>query len=122
MAHFAELDKDLKVIRVVVVNNDVIKDENGEESEQKGIEFCERLFGGTWKQASYSASIRKNYPSKGYEYREDIDAFIARKPQDLESFDKDGNIIDVVDWVLDENLGKWEPIEKTIETDVISKR
>ena len=39
MAHFAELDKDNKVLRVIVVNNeDILVD--GIESEAKGIEFC----------------------------------------------------------------------------------
>ena len=39
MAHFAEIDEGNIVKQVVVVNNDVLLDENGNESEQKGVEF-----------------------------------------------------------------------------------
>ena len=44
MAHFAELDENNKVIRVIVVhNNELLVD--GVESEEKGIAFCQALFG-----------------------------------------------------------------------------
>ena len=42
MAHFAEIDSNLDnvVLRVLVIGNDDILDENGEESEALGIAFC----------------------------------------------------------------------------------
>ena len=40
MAHFAELNQENVVLQVIVVNNDVLIDELGNESEQKGIDFC----------------------------------------------------------------------------------
>jgi hypothetical protein len=77
MAHFAELDENNVVLRVIVVGNSDITDENGIEQEQLGIEFCQRLLGGNWKQTSYNGNIRKNYAGIGYTYRADIDAFVA---------------------------------------------
>ena len=46
MAHFAELDDNNVVIRVIVVSNDDTKDENGVENEEVGKAFCNRLLGG----------------------------------------------------------------------------
>lgn len=43
MAHFAELDENNKVIQVIVVHNNELLDDNGNESEQKGIDFCVAL-------------------------------------------------------------------------------
>jgi hypothetical protein len=60
MAHFAEIDETNTVVQVVVVHNNELL-EDGIESEAKGIAFCQSLFGGTWVQTSYNASIRKNY-------------------------------------------------------------
>ena len=52
MAHFAELNENNIVQQVIVVNNNELLDENNQESEQKGIEFCKSLFGTEtiWKQ------------------------------------------------------------------------
>lgn len=80
MAHFAELDANNVVLRVIVVGNKDTSDANGVEKEHIGAAFCERLFGGTWKQTSYNGNIRKNYAGIGYTYRADIDAFVAPKP------------------------------------------
>jgi len=80
MAHFAELDQNNVVLRVIVVGNKDTSDANGVEKEYIGAAFCERLFGGTWKQTSYNGNIRKNYAGIGYTYREDIDAFVPPQP------------------------------------------
>ena len=80
MAHFAELDANNVVLRVIVVGNKDTADANGVEKEYIGAAFCERLFGGTWKQTSYNGNIRKNYAGIGYTYREDIDAFVPPQP------------------------------------------
>ncbi len=89
MAHFAELDQNNIVLRVIVVNNEDIIDSNGIEQEQKGIDFCVNLLGGIWKQTSYNGTIRKNYAGVGYEYDKDLDAFIPPKP--------------FASWLLDKN-------------------
>ena len=93
MAHFAKLENNI-VTQVIVVANQDILDENGQENEQKGIDFCSNLLGGTWIQTSYNGKIRKNYAGVGYTYDEGRDAFIATKPYNS--------------WVLDETTAQWK--------------
>jgi hypothetical protein len=78
MAHFAELDKDKKVIRVVVINNNDITID-GVESEAKGIEFCKSLLTGEWIQTSYNAKSRGKYAAIGDFYDSVKDEFIAQE-------------------------------------------
>lgn len=80
MAHFAEIDDNGVVLRVIVIGNKDTADAFGVEKEHIGAAFCERLFGGTWKQTSYNGNMRKNYAGIGYTYREDIDAFVPPQP------------------------------------------
>ena len=76
MAHFAELDENNIVTNIIVVHNNELLDENGNESEQLGIDFCVAHFGGTWIQTSYNANFRKNYASAGFTYDPIADVFI----------------------------------------------
>ena len=92
MAHFAELDDNNVVKRVIVVATKDNSDANGVEKESIGKAFCERLFGGNWVQTSYNGNIRKRYAGIGYTYRADLDAFIA--PQPFPSWTLDAN----ADW------------------------
>lgn len=94
MAHFAELDSNNTVLRVIVVNNNDILDSNGQESEEVGINFCKGLFGGEWKQTSYNANFRKNYAGIGYTYDGVLDAFIPPQPYPS--------------WVLNQETCLWE--------------
>jgi hypothetical protein len=97
MAHFAQLENNI-VTKVIVVSNQDILDENGQENEQKGIDFCSNLLGGTWIQTSYNGRIRKNYAGVDYTYDETLDAFIAPKPFNS--------------WILEETTAQWKaPIE-----------
>lgn len=80
MAHFAEIDQFGKVKRVIVVANSDTADASGVEKEHIGAAFCEKLFGGTWKQTSYNGNFRKNYAGIGYAYDATRDAFIAPQP------------------------------------------
>jgi hypothetical protein len=100
MAHFAELDLNNIVLRVLAVNNDMIKDEQGNEQEQMGIDFLKSLLGQEtiWKQTSYNRKIRKNYAGIDYTYDLNRDAFIAPKPND------EG-------WTLDEDLCIWRNLD-----------
>jgi hypothetical protein len=82
MAHFAELDENNKVINLIVVDNNELLDDNGVELENKGINFCVNLFGGTWVQTSYNATIRKHYAGIGFTYDAALDAFIPPKCHD----------------------------------------
>jgi hypothetical protein len=102
MAHFAELDANNIVLRVIVVSNDDCKDANGNESETVGAAFCERLLGGRWIQTSYNSNIRKRYAGIGFTYDADADVFID--PQPFPS------------WTLDENHD-WQPPVPRPETD-----
>ena len=79
MAHFAELDENNIVLRVVVISNDDIKDENGEENENIGIAFCQSLFGQNtkWVQTSYNNKIRGGFAGIGASYDPIQDIFVA---------------------------------------------
>ena len=94
MAHFTQLDANNVVTQVIVVANSDTADANGVEKEYIGAAFCEKLFGGTWKQTSYNGSIRKNYAGVGYSYDSERDAFIPPKPYNS--------------WVLNEDTCLWE--------------
>jgi hypothetical protein len=100
MAHFAELDLNNIVLRVVVVNNNMIINEQEQESEALGVSFCQLLFGldTMWKQTSYNGNIRKNYAGIGFTFDAVRNAFIAPKPED------DG-------WTFDEDLCTWRNLE-----------
>jgi hypothetical protein len=79
MAHFAEIINN-KVKKVIVINNEILLD-NGEESEAKGIDFCESLFAHrNWVQTSYNGNIRYNFAGVGYTWDSDNDAFYAPQP------------------------------------------
>jgi len=89
VAHFAELDANNVVTRVIVVATKDNSDANGVEKESIGKAFCERLFGGNWVQTSYNGNFRKRYAGVGYTYRGDLDAFVA--PQPYPSWTLDAN-------------------------------
>lgn len=90
MAHFAELDENNVVLRVVTVDNDVLIGKNGIEEESLGIEYLTNLLGGTWLQTSYNTKdgkhilgkkqFRKNYACPGGTYDSVFDCFIDPKP------------------------------------------
>jgi hypothetical protein len=77
MAHFAEIDKNNYVTRVIVVANAVLLDENGQESEEIGTQFCKETFGGRWVQTSYNGNFRSSYASSGSYYNEKLDVFVS---------------------------------------------
>lgn len=80
MAHFAELDNNNTVTRVIVIDNNDILDADGNESEELGKQFCLQFGDGPWVQTSYNANFRKNYAGIGYSYDAQRDAFIAPQP------------------------------------------
>jgi hypothetical protein len=83
MAHFAELDTNNVVLRVIVISNEMILDSNGQESEAVGIAFCHSLYGTDtrWTQTSYNGNFRKNYTGVGWHYDSVRDAFIPPRPE-----------------------------------------
>lgn len=103
MAHFAELDENDIVLRVIVVSDDDAVD---------GEVFCNNLLGGSWKQTSYNTrggvhydpetqtpdggvALRKNYAGIGHVFDEGRDAFMTTQPYPS--------------WTLDEDTCYWEP-------------
>ena len=72
MSHWAEIDENKIVLRVLVGNNS---------EADEGEAFMNSL-GGTWVKTSYNSNIRKNYAGIGMEYRADIDAFVPEKCHD----------------------------------------
>jgi hypothetical protein len=110
MASFAKIGLNNKVIEVLSVNNEVLKDADGIEQENIGIDFLTKLTGwAIWKQTSYNTHggvhnnngtpLRKNHAGIGYTYDEDRDAFISPKPFNS--------------WILNEQTCLWEaPIAK----------
>jgi hypothetical protein len=98
MAHFAEINSDNTVIRVIVVDAS---------TEDEGINFIKNDLGlsGRWIQTSYNTlygvhsgggiPFRKNYAGVGYTYDEIRDAFIPPKP--------------FHSWKLNENTCDWDP-------------
>jgi hypothetical protein len=74
MAHWAEIDLDNKVTRVLVGDNN---DPAGDE----GYQWLLDNLGGTWIKTSYNGNIRYNYAGIGYTYDPIDDAFIATKPE-----------------------------------------
>lgn len=94
MAHFAQLDENNVVLQVIVVHNNELID-NGQESEAKGIAFCQSLFPGTtWIQTSYNGNFRKHFAGVGYTYDSERDAFIPPQPY--------------ASWILNEETLTWE--------------
>jgi hypothetical protein len=105
MASFAKIGLNSKVIEVISVNNEVLKDSNGVEREELGIQFLNEIYKWPiWKQTSYNTvggihikggtPFRKNHAGIGYTYDEDRDAFIPKKPYNS--------------WILNENTCNWE--------------
>jgi hypothetical protein len=75
MAHWAEIDENNVVIRVVVGDNN---DPNGDE----GYQWLVDNLGGTWIKTSYNGNIRKNFAGIGFIYDPERDVFITPEPTD----------------------------------------
>lgn len=84
MAHFAELNSSNEVLRVVVISNDDV-DANGGDESSTAETFVAGLIpyeenGVAWKQTSYGDNFRKQFAGIGYTYDPSKDKFIAPKP------------------------------------------
>lgn len=99
MAHWAEIDENNIVLRVLVGDNN---------DPDEGYQWLVDNLGGTWIKTSYNTiggvhtlggePLRKNYAGAGFLYDPIRDAFIEPKP-------KEG------DWVLNEDTCRWVEIE-----------
>lgn len=113
MAHYAQIDENNIVTQVIVIDNKDTADANGVEKEYIGAAFCERLFGGTWKQTSYNGNIRKNYAGIGYSYNADIDAFVAPKPYASWTLDANAQWQPPVAMPTDSKMYSWDEVAQT---------
>ena len=84
MSHFAELDDNNVVIRVLVGDNNM---------PNEGYDWFVENLGGRWVQTSYNATFRKHFAGAGYTYDETRDVFLPPKPSE--------------DCVLDEETCTW---------------
>lgn len=111
MAHFAEVDSNNVVLRVLVV---------GDDQEHRGQEFLanDLGLGGTWLKTSYNTQggvhttggtpFRKNYAGIGYTYDAGRDAFIPPKPFNSWTLDEDTCLWNApVAYPTDGNLYTW---------------
>ena len=93
MAHFAELNNSNEVLRVVVISNDDVDANGGDESTQAETfvaSIVPHSTGGTaWKQTSYNHNFRKHYAGIGDTYDASKDKFIS--PQPYPSWSLDSN-------------------------------
>ena len=118
MAHFAELDENNIVTRVIVVHNNELVDTSGNESEAKGVEFCSTLFGHTnWVQTSYNNNIRKQFAGTGYTYDSDSDVFVAPQPYPSWSLDDNSDWQPPTPMPEDDNMYSWN--EETQSWDLV---
>jgi hypothetical protein len=88
MAHFAEIDENNIVLRVLVTDNSY---------PNEGYDWLIDNLGGRWVKTSYNASsngYRKNYAGIGFTYDEGRDAFVPPKPYPS--------------WLLNEDTCQWE--------------
>jgi hypothetical protein len=109
MAHFAEINNDGIVQRVIVVANEQCIDPvSGQEDEILGIAFCKKIFGGNWVQTSYNKKVRNKFAGIGDKYDKDLDIFIP--PQPFSS------------WSLNMETFEWEaPIPKPSQDEIENK-
>jgi hypothetical protein len=96
MAHWAEIDENNLVVQITVGSND---------DPDEGYQWLIDNLGGTWIKCSYNTRngehvlegtpLRWTYPSVGYTYYSDIDAFVHPSPHN--------------GWVLDKDTKTWNP-------------
>ena len=109
MAHFAELDSNNVVTRVVVVGNHVTTAAGplGEnDMHVDGETWCVNFFkGGNWKQTSYNHNFRKQYCGAGFTFDTAKDKFISPQP--------------FASWALDENDDWKAPVTYPTDTGTV---
>ena len=129
MASFAKIGLNSKIIEVLSVHNNVLKDSNGIEQESIGIDFLTKLTGyPLWKQTSYNTHggvhnnngipLRKNHAGIGYTYDEDRNAFIPKKPFNSWILNEDTCLWNApVARPEDDNMYSWN--EQTLSWDIV---
>lgn len=106
MAHFAELDADDRVTRVIVIADADAPDET------TGLAFLRAWSGRKrWVQTSFTGALRKNFAGVGFQYDRARNAFIAPRPDPSFTFDEAScqwiPPQPSKDWVWDAVVGAW---------------
>jgi hypothetical protein len=112
MSHWAEIDSDNKVLRVLVGDNN---DPAGDE----GYQWLIDNLGGTWIKTSYNANIRGVYAGIDFSYNQNEDIFVT--PQPFASWIRNGSFWEAptpmptdgkkYQWVEDDLNWQLEPTE-----------
>lgn len=82
MAHWAEIDENNIVLRVITGNND---------DPDEGLAWIEENLGGRWVKTSYNANIRGKFAGIGDKYDEKKDVFVLMQEQPEMTIGIDGN-------------------------------
>ena len=101
MAHFAEIDENNIVVRVLVVPD---------EQEHRGQEYLanDLQLGGRWIQTSYNNNIRGRFAGIGFRYLPEEDIFIQYQPFPSWSLDEEYVWRPPVPIPNDGHLYKWD--------------
>ena len=105
MAHYAFIDDNNKVLRVLVV---------GDDQEHRGQDFLanDLNLGGTWIQCSYNNNIRNHFPTQNSTYDPVNDVFIKPSPYPSWSLNEDFVWVAPVSKPEDKDDGNWYWIEE----------
>ena len=101
MAHFAELDQNNIVLRVIVVANEALEYKEFPDSESHAMEYLHQWFGSNtvWKQTSYNNRFRGNFAGIGMKYYTEYDLFMPSSPYPS--------------WIINPTSANWEsPVAK----------
>jgi hypothetical protein len=108
MAHFAELDGDNKVLRVLVACNEDVNNYGGDQSEMAANRFEKTVAlsftGVKWIQTSYNDNFRQRFASTGMTYDPVNDVFIHEQP--------------FASWSLDSEFEWQPPVALPSETEI----
>jgi len=109
MAHFAELDDNNVVLRVVVVGNDCVPSDEHVDGETWCVNFFKTP---NWKQTSYNNNFRKQYCGTGFTYDAAKNKFISPKPYASWALDSNDDWQAPVTFPTITTYGSNDPIDK----------
>jgi len=108
MAHFAEIDENNNVLRVVVACSEEVNNYGGDQSEAAASRFAKTVnlsFNGVkWVQTSYNNSFRKRFAGIGMTYDPVNNVFIHEQP--------------FASWTLDSEFEWQPPVARPLETEL----
>jgi len=111
MAHFAELDNENKVLRVVVIDNYDV-DNNGGDQSATAAEAVKNIVpfeegGVKWVQTSYNNNFRRRYAGIDMTYDESKDMFLEQKPGADWTHDANGDLVPPIPLPDETKIYRW---------------